>query len=221
MKNRAPKTVLAKLYFIVALNVVGAPLVGAHNYPWTEKNIKNYDKCLNFKTWTAPKEVNPALFPIICGFVEKHGKTFVHHSDKRPGPSHSPGSSRASKHITAEAIDFRVDTYEGMDKCEKWRTFADSTLLFVGDLELQGVMCSVGFGFYPDQNNPFWHCDSRGCKPDGTPSTWSRIAGKYQSLTYGVNWIVAQYEKQCGRVLYFDISLEAQLLYERWYEIQG
>ena len=174
----------------------------AHHPPWIDQNIKMFDNCLGFKKWTAPKEVNQSLFPIICSFIETYNKTYVHHSDYRGNmKSHSP-ATRASQHLTGAAIDFRASTYANQDVCGKWKIYVEDTIEFFTYLDDIKISDRVGFGFYPEQNNPFIHLDMRG------HAKWSRINGVYVSLNEGITWIQHQYTNHCSSELWLDVRPE-------------
>ena len=211
-------TIAAMIFFAMTCFLYQASVSRAsvHYPPWIDQNMRNFNSCLNFKKkWRRPISVNQALFPIICSYVETQGKTYVHHSDYRGNMKpHSPSVSRASQHNTGAAIDFRLSTYQGLNKCQRWVVFTEDVLDFVSYLDEIAVSGKIGFGFYPNQNNPFLHIDMRGPKPNGTPSTWARIGSTYVSLDRGISWLQKQYAAKCGGSLMLAVRPEVQSLWQ-------
>ena len=88
-----------------------------------------------------------------------------------------------SQHTLGLAVDFRLHSYQGMTKCERLDQWYFDFLVLSDSLMILGREDSVGFGIYPDQNNPFFHLDARGSR-----ARWGRIGGSYVGLDYALDW---------------------------------
>ena len=115
---------------------------------------------------------------VVCGFITWANVQYIHHSGLRHGPK------GASRHNTGHALDFRINSYEGMRRRQKLGMWNVDVSLFIHYFMHQHSGLDLGLGIYCDSNNPFFHVDVR-----EKDATWSRIGGKYLSFQHCLDWL--------------------------------
>lgn len=129
---------------------------------------------VNEEGWS---DINPALTGILCYINEVYFKRlYAFHS------GHRPHGSTASQHYIGNAIDFHVSDYDGMSYCERAkRYYLDWETLSVA---LDPIKDMIGFGLYPQANNPFFHFDL-----GGGFRSWARIDMDYVAYQAGIEYM--------------------------------
>ena len=146
----------------------------AHDGDWEELNLKTYSHCFDFDQFYDPLEVNPALLSTICNFTSLTGRTYIHHSDYRP---------LRSEHHYGNALDFRVNSYAGMNRRQRLIQYRKDLGNLQEFLNAIGLTDKVGLGIYPQSPNPFFHLDLRGKK-----GRWAEINNEYVGWHLGIEW---------------------------------
>lgn len=177
--------------WITLLMVVFSCEVAHANGHWNDVTVK---KCLDdYRDWKAPWLVLFQVKRIMCEFLEDHPEySFIRHSDWRAlveQPIHGEHNVSKSQHTYGKALDFRLDTYEGMDRYEILATYQEQSENFYFWLYLNGYECG-GVGEYPQSHNPFIHFDIHGLLDNGKCGRrWGRIDGKYVSIDIARDWL--------------------------------
>lgn len=159
--------------------------------------------CLNFYgELDHPDYVQEDIKKVVCDFLLFSGATYVHHSGYR-GPLrnslHSYGETcederhgvKKSQHDLGKALDFRISSYQGMDREERVCQFLEDWEMMFAWLDDLGHIDRMGIGCYHTTTNPFFHWDTRGSK-----ARWCRINGKYVGLEKGLT----QAAEECPRI---------------------
>lgn len=158
----------------------------------------DYQDCLGtYDDWRAPDRVRPRVKKVLCDFLRDYPEyTFIRHSDWRPLMSvgdvdHDQGVAR-SQHSYGRALDFRLDSYQGMTRIERLTTFQEQSEEFNFWLVLNGHECG-GLGEYPQSHNPFLHYDTYGLDlGEKCGRRWGRLSGKYVDIDLARDWLESQ-----------------------------
>ena len=122
-------------------------------------------------------DVNRKVKDIVCDFITWASASYIHHSGKRM----RLGTSR---HNSGDALDFRIQSYEGMDRHTKLSLWNVDLNLFIHYFMTHKAYEPLGLGVYCDSPNPFFHVDTRDEHAD-----WSRIRGRYRPFSECLTWI--------------------------------
>ena len=122
-------------------------------------------------------DLNPALVGIICYIKEWHFNELIYFKS-----GHRPHGSTTSQHYIGNAVDFHFTSYNDMTYCEKmnqyyidWETLA---------VALDPIKEFIGFGIYPQENNPFFHLDL-----GGGWRSWARLYKEYVGYNEGITYM--------------------------------
>lgn len=144
---------------ILKLLLVLALTAHAHESTWRETNKTFFADVLDADEIPHWELTNPLTFSFIYTFVKQSGSTYYHLS----GP-------RSFHHGEGGAVDFYVDSYKGMNFCERLERLAIRGEQFVWTLGNARVLSSVAVGLYPfNEKTPSIHFDTR-----GYPVFWMR-----------------------------------------------
>ena len=120
-------------------------------------------------------KVNGLLLLLLDALREEIGHPFVVHCAYETG-GHSPNS----QHYLGNAVDFHI---EGL-------SFPEAIERMEEALERLQVADRVGFGIYPDWNNPGFHLDVRNV---GRKVRWGRIGEQYVSYQEALEYTYAKF----------------------------
>ena len=130
-----------------------------------------------------PWDLNPSVIGLFARIMKKSsGSTLIVHSDVR-----DPQEGVSSYHTSGQAVDFRLRNYDPTHRKSLLQSYYDDWLHLTDVLSETGDMEIVGLGLYPNQNNPFFHLDTRGRK-----ARWSRLVSSGpsdRSLDDGLAWL--------------------------------
>ena len=167
--------ILVFFFIIPFLRVVYGSNV-AKNYH-VANSIIFADTCYEIEDDEGWSDVNPALVGILCYIKEIYfDDLIIFHS------GHRPHGSDTSQHYIGNAVDMRMSDYDGMTYCEKMNQYyLDWEKLAAG---LDEIKDWIGFGIYPQANNPFFHLDL-----GGGFRSWARIDMEYVSYDEGIKYM--------------------------------
>ena len=120
------------------------------------------------EAWGDPGKMNPMILFLmdkIRGSLPHGCRIKVHCGFA------SDGHSKNSQHYKGNAVDFHV---VGLP-------FLDAETLIITYLHRKRLIDKVGFGIYPDWNNPGFHLDCRGSR-----ASWGKIETTADYVNYGV-----------------------------------
>ena len=125
---------------------------------WNE--LKHFEITEN---WGEPDKMNGALLLLLDTIRDIYDESFVVHYGYA-----TSGHCAHSQHYIGNAVDFHIDSvYSFKTQIDKMLNIFD--ILQVSD--------RVGFGIYPNWNNPGFHLDLEGKK-----ARWGRIRTEYVSF---------------------------------------
>ena len=122
-------------------------------------------------------DINPALVGILCYIKEIHfDDLIIFHS------GHRPHGSDTSQHYIGNAVDLRMSSYDGMSYCEKMNQYYLDWEILAANLD--PIKNWIGFGIYPQANNPFFHLDL-----GGGWRSWARLDMEYVGYNEGITYM--------------------------------
>ena len=92
-----------------------------------------------------------------------------------------------SYHHKGKAVDFILDSYQGLSRCEKYELYGERLVQIEAVLENLEITDKVGLGIYLDAKyTPFFHIDTRGYE-----ARWTRdFNGEYISYEKGIELLI-------------------------------
>ena len=171
---------------LLLLLVASLSSVSAAGIDWGRKDTERYyQDCFTKRQFRNKlRGVRIPVIDLVCDFVRSQNYYYkivihsglrvahAHETDIGAMPAEHNGKWHGSRHLIGMALDFHLESEHtrSRGKTERLRAYDLQIRELRRFLQDRYVFESVGWGLYCNQNNPFFHLDTR-----GTDARWSRL----------------------------------------------